>query len=86
MTEAVEVTLARLEERIKTLSSEVRHVHEEVSDLKAQANRWKGAFWVIIGLRRRCRRTSSFVYWVDEMTISRASMGSQMKGNRMKKS
>ena len=49
MTEAVEVTLARLEERIKTLSSEVRHVHEEVSDLKAQANRWKGAFWVIIG-------------------------------------
>ena len=50
MTEAVEVTLARLEEHIKTLSSEVRHVHEEVSDLKAQANRWKGAFWVIIGL------------------------------------
>ena len=50
MAEKVEVTLARLEERIKTLSSEVRHVHEEVSDLKAQANRWKGAFWVIIGL------------------------------------
>ena len=50
MAEKVEVTLARLEERIKTLSSEVRHVHQEVSDLKAQANRWKGAFWVIIGL------------------------------------
>ena len=50
MAEKVEVTLARLEERIKTLSSEVRHVHGEVSDLKAQANRWKGAFWVIIGL------------------------------------
>ena len=50
MAEKVEVTLARLEERIKTLSSEVRHVHEEVYDLKAQANRWKGAFWVIIGL------------------------------------
>jgi len=50
MTEAVEVTLARLEERIKTLSSEVRHVHEEVSDLKAQANRWKGAFWVIMAV------------------------------------
>jgi hypothetical protein len=46
----VEVTLARLEERIKTLSSEVRHVHEEVSDLKAQANRWKGAFWVIVAI------------------------------------
>ena len=50
MAEKVEVTLARLEERIKTLSDEGRHVHEEVSDLKAQANRWKGAFWVIIGL------------------------------------
>lgn len=50
MTEAVEVTLARLEERIKTLSDEVRHVHEEVSDLKAQANKWKGAFWVIVAL------------------------------------
>ncbi len=50
MAEKVEVTLARLEERIKTLSDEVRHVHREVSDLKAQANRWKGAFWVIIGL------------------------------------
>lgn len=50
MTEPVEVTLARLEERIKTLSEEVRHVHEEVSDLKAQANRWKGAFWVILAL------------------------------------
>jgi len=48
--EPVEVTLARLEERIKTLSSEVRHVHEEVSDLKAQANRWKGAFWVIVAI------------------------------------
>ena len=31
MSEPVEVTLARLEERIKTLSDEVRHVHEEVS-------------------------------------------------------
>lgn len=50
MSEPVEVTLARLEERIKTLSDEVRHVHEEVSDLKAQANRWKGAFWVMLGL------------------------------------
>lgn len=50
MGEPVEVTLARLEERIKTLSSEVRHVHEEVSDLKAQANRWKGAFWVIMAI------------------------------------
>ena len=39
-----------LKERIKTLSDEVSHVHEEVSELKAQANRWKGAFWVMLGI------------------------------------
>ena len=50
MSEPMEVTLARLEERIAQLSDEVRHVHEEVSDLKAQANRWKGALWVIIAV------------------------------------
>ena len=50
MAEAVEVTLARLEERIKTLSDEERHVHDEGSDLKAQANRWKGAFWVMVAI------------------------------------
>ena len=50
MPEAVEVTLARLEERITQLSDEVRHVHQEVSELKATANRWKGAFWVMLAL------------------------------------
>ncbi len=50
MTEKVEVTLARLEERLTQLQDEVRHVHEEVSELKAQANRWKGAFWVMLAM------------------------------------
>jgi len=50
MSEAVEVTLARLEERLTQLQEEVRHVHDEVSDLKAQANRWKGAFWVMLAM------------------------------------
>ncbi len=50
MAEPVEVTLARLEERISQLSDEVRHVHDEVSELKATANRWKGAFWVMLAL------------------------------------
>lgn len=48
--EPVEVTLARLEERLSQLQDEVRHVHEEVSELKATANRWKGAFWVMLAL------------------------------------
>ena len=50
MPEKVEVTLARLEERLTQLQDEVRHVHEEVSALKAQANRWKGAFWVMLAM------------------------------------
>lgn len=50
MAEKVEVTLARLEERITQMQDEVRHVHKEVSELKAQANRWKGAFWVMLVL------------------------------------
>jgi hypothetical protein len=62
MSEPVEITLARLEERIKTLSDEVRHVHEEVSDLKAQANRWKGAFWVMVAI-------GGIVGWVSHIMI-----------------
>lgn len=50
MGEPVEVTLARLEERMAQLQDEVRHVHKEVSELKAQANRWKGAFWVMLAV------------------------------------
>lgn len=61
MGEPVEVTLARLEERIKTLSDEVRHVHEEVSDLKAQANRWKGAFWLMIALGGVVGTSANFI-------------------------
>ena len=62
MSEPVEITLARLEERIKTLSDEVRHVHQEVSDLKAQANRWKGAFWVMVAI-------GGIVGWVSHIMI-----------------
>lgn len=62
MSEPVEITLARLEERIKTLSDEVRHVHEEVSDLKAQANRWKGAFWVMVAI-------GGIVGWISHIMI-----------------
>lgn len=50
MSEKVEITVARIEERLTQLQDEVRHVHKEVSDLKAQANRWKGAFWVMLAV------------------------------------
>ena len=63
MAEAVEVTLARLEERIAQLSDEVRHVHEEVSELKATANRWKGAFWVMLALGGVAGTFANFLAW-----------------------
>lgn len=50
MAEKLEITVARIEERLTQLQDEVRHVHQEVSDLKAQANRWKGAFWVMLAI------------------------------------
>ena len=50
MAEKVEITVARIEERLTQLQDEVRHVHKEVSDLKARANRWKGAFWVMLAV------------------------------------
>ena len=62
MSEPVEVTLARLEERIKTLADEVRHGHQEVSDLEAQANRWKGAFWVMVAV-------GGIVGWISHMFV-----------------
>jgi len=50
MSDNLEAAIARLEERLRHVADEVRHVHEEVSDLKATANRWKGAFWVMVGV------------------------------------
>ena len=46
--ESVEVTLARMEERLESLSKDVREINDEVKDLRAQAHRWKGAFWVMV--------------------------------------
>lgn len=50
MSENLEAAIARLEERVAHVADEVRHVHAEVSEIKATANRWKGAFWVMVGV------------------------------------
>ena len=50
MPEAMEVTLARMEERLEALSKDVTEMSGEVKELKAQANRWKGAFWVMLAV------------------------------------
>ena len=48
--QSLQTSIARLDERVASLQDEVRHVHQEVSDLKATANRWRGAFWLFMGL------------------------------------
>ena len=46
----LEVTLARLEERVEALQEDMKFMKSDISELRATANRWKGAFWVLMGL------------------------------------
>ena len=46
----LEVALARLEERVEALQDDMREMKTDMSELRATANRWKGAFWVMMGL------------------------------------
>ena len=46
----LEVALARLEERVEALQEDMKEMKSDMSELRATANRWKGAFWVMMGL------------------------------------
>ena len=46
----LEVALARLEERVEALQDDMKEMRSDMSELRATANRWKGAFWVMMGL------------------------------------
>tara|TARA_Y100000401_G_C8149559_1_gene138897 strand:+ start:177 stop:395 length:219 start_codon:yes stop_codon:yes gene_type:complete len=46
----LEVALARLEERVEALQTDMKEMKSDMSELRATANRWKGAFWVMMGL------------------------------------
>ena len=46
----LEVALARLEERVEALQDDMKEMKSDMSELRATANRWKGAFWVMMGL------------------------------------
>ena len=46
----LEVALARREERVQALQEDMREMRGDISELRETANRWKGAFWVIMGL------------------------------------
>jgi len=46
----LEIALARLEERVESMQEDMRHMKNSMGELKATANRWRGAFWLMMGL------------------------------------
>jgi len=46
----LEVALARLEERVEAMQEDMKEMRASMGELRATANRWKGAFWVMMGL------------------------------------
>ena len=46
----LEIALARLEERDQAMQEDMKEMRDSVKDLKATANRWRGAFWLMMGL------------------------------------
>ena len=48
--ESVAVALARLEERVAHMHSDMNEMKADISQLRATANRWRGAFIVLLGI------------------------------------
>ena len=46
----LELALARLEEKVNAMQEDMREMRSSLYDLKATANRWRGAFWLMMGL------------------------------------
>jgi uncharacterized protein YhaN len=46
----LEVALARLEERVEALQEDIKELRADVIKLNATADRWKGGFWVMMGV------------------------------------
>ena len=44
------IAVARLEERVEAMQEDMKEMRDSVKDLKATANRWRGAFWLMMGL------------------------------------
>ena len=46
----LEIALARLEEKVNAMQEDMREMRSSLYDLKATAKRWRGAFWLMMGL------------------------------------
>tara|TARA_R110001599_G_scaffold350447_1_gene580563 strand:- start:7952 stop:8182 length:231 start_codon:yes stop_codon:yes gene_type:complete len=62
----LEVALARLEERVEAMQKDMSHMKNSMGELKATANRWRGAFWVMMGLAGSIGVLSNFLSnWME---------------------
>ena len=46
----LEIALARLEERVEAMQEDMKEMRSSLYELRATANRWRGAFWLMMGL------------------------------------
>jgi len=62
----LEIALARLEERVEAMQEDMKHMKNTMGELKATANRWRGAFWVMMGLAGSIGVLSNFLSgWME---------------------
>jgi len=57
----LEVALARLEERVEALQEDMKEMKTDMGELRATANRWRGAFWVMMGVAGACGVVANLV-------------------------
>lgn len=65
--ESVAVAIARLEERVASMHNDMNEMKTDITELRATANRWKGAFWVLVGLGGTIGVIANFVTgWIGK--------------------
>ena len=65
--ESLNVAIARLEERVANMHSDMNEMKSDITELRATANRWKGAFWVLVGLGGTIGVIANFVTgWIGK--------------------
>ena len=65
--ESLSVAIARLEERVANMHSDMNEMKSDITELRATANRWKGAFWVLVGLGGTIGVIANFVTgWIGK--------------------
>ena len=46
----LEISLAKLEERVESIQDDMRELKTDVTQLRATADKWRGGFWVMMAL------------------------------------